>query len=277
MKSQIDIYKDTLLNAGFEEATMRPYRFWKHLTPKTAFVINLKELENGVGILYGVMSTAPYYDEGSRDFLKRIGASDDDCNLRFYSEIKSPSDEATVKNTVSDLYKEYKDIDKDTLLEHVKERRKQFTSQITDYLKPLGFRKRSNQWNKKINDDMILQICLDKVPYMDVYSFEVFAFLESRKNSYRCYGCQHIEIVQPTVVFDFKDYAYSGPGCAFDLQLLPKEILIDNLHRIYEQYALPFIENSLQYLGEQPFVQAGCHCPRNLCENCWIQKNTWGK
>lgn len=112
-----------LLEHGFTEATQNPFHFWKILTEKTAFVINIKDLPQGKGIVYGVISTAVFWSDGDWDYFKKRGRSDDDINLRFYLEIHTENDAVTAGDTIGALYQEYLHINKDTMLANVKELR----------------------------------------------------------------------------------------------------------------------------------------------------------
>ena len=198
---QLDCYKKELLDYGFKEATSRPLHFYKELTEKTAFIVNLKAIPVGVGIVYGVASTAVLWTEGDWDYFRQQGRSDDDINLRFYSEINSQEDEARMGNAIADLYQTYLHRDKDELLADVKEKRKQFIQEITNVLKPLGFRKKGNQWRRKISDDIMLQFWADKSPYADLYYFEVGVYSMIPPGGMLCYG-KRMDI-KKTDIFDW--------------------------------------------------------------------------
>ena len=132
----LEEYRDILLENGFEEASKNPYHFWKILTEKTAYIINLKQLKDGIGIVYGVMSTAVFWNEADWKFQHEFGRRDSECNLRHYIEITSKDDEKKADIVIRKLYEEYRLIDKDTLLNTVKDLRKQFIQEITNILKP---------------------------------------------------------------------------------------------------------------------------------------------
>ncbi len=260
----ISKYKNLLLENNFEEATRVPLHFWKKLTDKTAFVVNLKELQFGVGIVYGVMSTAILWTAEAWDYFKQHGCSDDDCNLRFYLEICSHADEITASNTIGELYRNYLHTDKDTLLAEVKERRKLFLQQITDVLKPLSFQKKGNRWRKHISEDIDIQFWADKSPYSDLYYFQVDI------GGGWCYSERLI--TTETDFFDFKNY--SEPDKRFDWQLQSAENLQAIVQRAYEEKMKPFLENELTEMGRQPFVWERCRCDRTKCPDCWVQRNS---
>lgn len=267
----IDIYKQQLLKSGFTEASLQAFHFWKILTEKTAFIVNLKVLPEGVGIVYGVISTAVFWTEGDWDYFKQVGCSDDGCNLRFYVEILSGDDQTEANHKIKKLYEEYLHIHKDTLLATVKENRKRFIQQITDVLKPLGFRKKGNQWHKPLSDDIMLQFWADKDPYSDLYYFEVDIYSTNPPGGAWCY---HKRLdTKGTDVFDWKDY--SEPHRRFDWQLQSAEELIEIVKRAYEEDMRPIIETDLIELGKQSFVWQRCICRRKHCPNCWVEKNIW--
>lgn len=260
-------YRIRLLEHGFDEATQNPFHFWKKLTEKTAFIINLKELQQSVGIVYGVISTAVFWTEGDWDYFKQYGRSDADCNLRFYLEVSSKSDEITVADTIGVLYQEYLYTDKDTLLARVKELRKQFILQITNVFKPLGFRKKGNQWRIKLSDDIMLQFWADKDPYSDLYYFEVDIYSLVTSGGAWCYS-KRLD-TQGTEVFDWKNY--SEPHRRFDWQLQSTDDLLEIVNRAYEQEMKPFLEKNLTEMGRLPYVREWCICPRTRCANCWVE------
>lgn len=271
MSVSIDTCKQQLFDAGFAEATKRPMHFWKSLTEKTAFIVNLKELSAGVGIVYGVISTAVFWTEGDWDYFRQFGRSDDSCNLRFYIEIKSVDGEAKARTEICELYEEYLHIDKDTLLATVKERRKQFIQQITDVLKPLGFRKKGNQWRKPLSENIMLQFWADKDPYSDLYYFEVDIYALNPPGGVWCYS-RRLD-AKETDIFDWK--GYSEPHRRFDWQLQSTEDLLEIVNRAYEQELSPFLRNGIEEMGKQPFVWHNCICNRKRCADCWVEKNLW--
>ena len=267
----MEAYRNLLLEKGFAEATQNPLHFWKTLTDKTAFIVNLKELPQGTGIVYGVISTAVFWTQGEWDHFKQFGTYDDECNLRFYLEILTEDDAAAAARTIGGLYQEYLQIDKDTMLATVKELRKQFLLQITNVLKPLGFRKKGNQWRKKLSDEIEIQFWADKDPYSDLYYFEVDIYSLLPPGGVWCYT-KRLD-ANGTDVFDWKQY--SEPHRRFDWQLQSAEDLLEIVRRAYEQELKPFLEHSLLEMGKQPFVWERCICQRTRCENCWVEKNYW--
>lgn len=267
----IEKYREKLLKHGFEEATDNAYHFWKILTDKTAFIINLKKPEYGVGIVYGVRSTAVFWNNAEWEAYRRLGTNDDDCNLRYYLDITAIEDEQVAEEKIHKLYKKYQTIDKDTLLNTVKDLRKQFIQEITNILKPLGFRKKGNQWNKHLSENVVLQFAADKCPYTDLYYFEVNIFSLQSSRGLWCYT-KRLEAIG-TDIFDWK--MYSEPECRFDWQLQSLDDLRNIVKCSYEKELLPLINTDLVELGMQPFVWKHCICPRDCCEDCWIHKNLW--
>ncbi len=264
-------YREMLLEHGFTEATQNPFHFWKILTEKTAFIINLKKLLQGKGIVYGVISTAVFWSDGDWDYFKQRGQSDADINLRFYLEIHTENDAVVAGDTIGALYQEYLHVNKDTMLANVKELRKQFILQITNVLKPLGFRKKGNQWRRKLSDDIMLQFWADKDPYSDLYYFEVDIYSLVPPGGVWCYS-KRLD-AKGTGIFDWKNY--SEPHRRFDWQLQSTEELLEIVKRAYEQDLKPFLENDLMEMGKQRFVWNRCFCQRTRCENCWVEKNLW--
>lgn len=270
-REKMERFRAQLLEAGFTEATQNALHFWKNLTEKTAFIVNLKTVPAGVGVVYGVMSTAILWTAGDWDFFKQHGSSDDDCNLRFYQQICSETDEAEACSVIGSLYEQYRHTDKDTLLAVVKERRKQFIQQITNVLKPLGFRKKGNQWRKPLSENIMLQFWADKSPYADLYYFEVDIYAQNPPGGVWCYT-KRLD-TKGTDIFDRK--GYSEPHRRFDWQLQSTEDLLEIVKRAYEEELRPLLETDLTELGKQPFVWQGCICQRKHCPTCWVEKNLW--
>lgn len=221
--------------------------------------------------MYGVISTAVFWSDGDWDYFKKRGRSDDDINLRFYLEIQTENDAVAAGDTIGALYQEYLHINKDTMLANVKELRKQFILQITNVLKPLGFRKKGNQWRRKLSDDIMLQFWADKDPYSDLYYFEVDIYSLVPPGGVWCYS-KRLD-TKGTDIFDWKNY--SEPYRRFDWQLQSAEDLLEIVKRAYEQDLKPFLENDLMEMGKQRFVWNRCFCQRTRCENCWVEKNLW--
>ncbi len=267
----IERYREILLRHGYEEAFDNPHHFWKSLTEKTAFIINLKKLEYGVGVVYGVRSTAVFWNDAEWDVHRKYGTNDDECNLRYYLEIVTVDDEHVAEGEIHKLYEKYQTVDKDTLMNIVKDLRKQFIQEITNILKPLGFRKKGNQWRKHLSENVVLQFWADKCPYTDLYYFEVDIFsLESSRGLW-CYT-KRLKAIG-TDIFDWK--MYTEPECRFDWQLQSIDDLRSIVNCSYEKDLLPLINTDLYELGSQSFVWEHCICPRDCCETCWVQKNLW--
>ena len=102
----IEQYRQALLAQGFEEAYEMPLRFWKVLTDKTAFIVNLRDLPDGVGVVYGVISTAVFWTEDDWDYFRKVGQEDDFINLRCGLEIREEANEAAARSAITELYRE---------------------------------------------------------------------------------------------------------------------------------------------------------------------------
>ncbi len=266
----IEKYRDILLKNGYDEALINQYHFWKVLTDKTAFIVNLKKLENGVGVVYGVCSTAVLWSDGDWEWHRKLGTADNDCNLRYYVEITNVEQELSAEAEISRLYNEFRAIEKDALLNIVKDLRKQFIQEITNILKPLGFRKRGNQWRTPLTENLVLQFWADRCPYTDLYYFQVDIFpLVSSKGW--CYS-KRLKAIG-TDIFDWKKH--TQPECRFDWQLQSANELKNLIAHLYQTELLPLINTDITELGKQTFIWKCCTCSRNRCETCWVEKNFW--
>ena len=118
-----------LLN--IKEATKNPNHFYRKATEKTAFIVNLKYLTDGIGIVYGFCSTASLRDQYAEAFLGEYGKNDDECNLRFFVKIDAEISDSEAKKMIDACYRTYALTEKDIILEIVKEKRKAFVTNVT--------------------------------------------------------------------------------------------------------------------------------------------------
>lgn len=265
------MYRQQLLDAGFQEAVCAPFCFFRMDTALTAFFVNLKELEDRVCVFYGFASTAFTRMAGCENSLIERGIWEQDNCLRFYAEIRTEADAVQLRTEAEARYRMYAGTCKEALVKLLQDRRKAFLKQIQDKLKPLGFRKKGNQWRKPLAENVFLQFWADKNPYADLYYFEVDIYCTASTRGLWCYTERlHNLSVDP---FTRKGRVLDSDD--FDWQLQSPEALEAILERALEQYLLPIMRMSLSELGQQRFIWNGCICPRDCCESCWVQKNLW--
>ena len=132
-------FKKALLKAGFKEAAHdhRQFHFYRYTTQKSAFVINLKAVDNYIRIIYGFTTIS------EEDHFKNYGASEDDIKLRFKAAISNKGDEAAAKAAIENIYDTYSGYSKDEILAQKKQLQNEFLQKIAKRLKPLGFKKKS--------------------------------------------------------------------------------------------------------------------------------------
>lgn len=224
-------YREMLLCKGFEETVLQPYHFWKIVTDKTAFIVNLKDLTDGVGVVYGIYSTAALWNKREWEYHWLMGTHDHDCHLRFYSVICSDEEESDVLRQISEMYESYSQWDKDAILVFVKEKRKEFMKQITSVLNPLGFKKRGNEWYRKQEDGGVRHFWADKSPYTDMYGFCTACSYPSQPERTQEYRLICMEPPRSSV-WDSKSYA----SHLFDWQLHTKEDLMEILDRFIREH-----------------------------------------
>ncbi len=234
-------YKRTLLDANFKEATKNPNDFYRKATEKTAFIVNLKYLTDGIGIVYGFCSTASLRDQYAEAFLAEYGKNDDECNLRFFVKIGAEISDSEAKKMIDVCYRTYALTEKDILLEIVKEKRKAFVTNVTSFLKPLGFRKKGNSWKKSLSTDIGLGLVLDKNPYTDLYYFEVDVSGAS------WYHGRRMIHVRDAAMFDY----IAEPNAQFDWQLQSEKELTAVLEKIYANVFSPLMKAIPPSLGEE--------------------------
>lgn len=177
-------YRTSLLDAGFTEARWpgegknigprNPLRFFRRDTELTAFFVNLEPAGDGLRVFYGFASIASYIRmKNNESALWDMGISEDNAALRFLIPIPSEEAEAAAAEQIAAVFHKYQGTEKDALLTLSKELRKAWLDRITQRLKPLGFRKKGNEWRKVLPSGHTLYFAADKGSYSDGYSFDV--------------------------------------------------------------------------------------------------------
>lgn len=251
-----DVYKKHLHDAGFSEAQLKPYRFFRAETDSTAFIVNLVENECGLDVLYGFCSTA--FMAGDEDFFEKYGKDESDCNLRYCLTIESDSDEEKSKELIEGLYILYRNTEKDELLNIVKERRKAFLHRFTELLKPIGFKKKGNKWTKQFADEYILTFEAQKSAYSDQYYFNISIDRVESANQVGCYN-RRVD---------------TNSECVYNWQLM-SDTQIEDLLTATEEKINAILDTSIEMLGKQKWVWEHCMCSRKHCDVCWVEKNMW--
>lgn len=271
MKEQMESCRRQLIAAGFREATQAPNSFYREDTALTAFFVNLKEQPGHICVYYGFASTAFTRMNCCENSLIEGGIREWDNCLRGYGEIHCESDAPALAEAAGACWRQYAGTEKDALLKRIKDRRKAFLDQITAVLKPLGFRKKGNQWRMALADGVFLQFWADKNPYADLYFFEVDIYSTKSSRGLWCYTHRLRQISQGK----FRVKGKVLPSDEFDWQVQSGAELRRILDRAVTQYLLPIRNTPLLELGGRSWVWEGCMCPRDCCEACWVQKNLW--
>jgi len=177
-------YRSSLLDAGFSEArwpgegknlsAKNPLRFFRRDSELTAFFVNLEPAGDGLRVFYGFASIASFLRmKGNESALWDMGIDEGDAALRFLVPIPSAQAEAAAAEQIAAVYGRYRGTEKDALLALSKELRKAWLDRITQRLKPLGFRKRGNEWRRVLPSGHTLYFTADKGSYGDGYNFDV--------------------------------------------------------------------------------------------------------
>lgn len=253
---QLKSYKVQLMKAGFSEANRRPYRFFRQETKQTAFVVNLTETKGGVGVLYGFCSTA--FMAGDDEFFNNYGKDESDCNLRYYVVIEDNADELHARELIEGLYILYRNVEKDELLNVVKERRKQFLQKFNIAIKPLGFKKKGNKWTKLLASGYSLTFEAQKSAYSDQYYFNISIDSTKANSTFGCYYSR--------VVTDTKDI--------YNWQLM-SDLEIEELLKKTDNILNAISNTELSVLGKYEWIWKNCACNRKRCDFCWVEKNLW--
>ncbi len=256
----LERYRAELLSSGLQEAALSPFHFYRPATELTAFVVNLKGSEYGITITYGYASTAFIRMKGSEDSLLRFGVSSEDVTLRQMYLLCDEAEESIARQQIQELYLRCQHTPKEELLALAKEKRKAFLGQIATALKPMGFRKKGNTWRRDLTQELYLMLNLQKSAFSDTYYYNVYI----GKNGTLHYGDCYYDRVAPQGM------------CPMDWQALSPE----EFARFLEGTLLPalreILDTPLEALGRRPHIQKSCSCQRNLCPNCWVEKNLWG-
>ncbi len=164
--------RDAILNANFREAEweFRQFSFYRCTLEKVAFIVNLKDYGDHIGVTYGFTSVA------DQDRLKHYGEDNDNIKLRFSSVIKTEHDRISVASQVKNIYDTYLDKSKDEILSLNKERQKQFLQKIAEKLKSLDFKKKGTKWTRLLDNDFCLEFETQKSQWSDVYYFNVCVY-----------------------------------------------------------------------------------------------------
>lgn len=271
MEHMAEEFRQELLEKGFQEATEVPWNFYRADTELTAFFVNLKILDDHICAFYGFGSTAFTRMAGCENSLIERGIWEMDSCLRFYGEIHSEADARQLREAVCARFRQYRGMDKEALMKRIKALRKEFIDYIGAVMKPLGFRKKSNQWRKPLGENIVLQFRVDKSSFADVYRFEVDIFSLVSRRGLWCWTDRLRKI--SVEKFLVKGKILDSAEC--DWQIHSREALDAVLDRVVNGYLLPIQSMPLSQLGAQPQMWKHCICPRDCCESCWIQKNLW--
>lgn len=172
-------YRSELTRAGFSEAAWpaegknlsakNPLRFYRQDTELTAFFVNLEPAGDSIRIFYGFASTAFTRVRSNENVLTEMGIDESGNTLRFLLSSEAPD----APEQIASVFSQYQGTGKDALLGIIKERRKAWLARITAVLKPLGFKKKGNEWSKVLPSGHTLYFGAEKSSYSDSYNFDI--------------------------------------------------------------------------------------------------------
>ncbi len=224
----VHMYRQSLIENGFTEASANANHFFKALMPDVAFVVNLSHNDawGCCTVTYGCASTAFTKMANNRSALTTYGVNSSEITIRDYCVIAEGESTAQIENEIRNMYIRFAKTDKDTLLQAASDLRKTFISKFSVPLKPLGLRKKGNVWalpsGRRIFD-------IQKSMYSDRYYFNLYADL-------KC----------PNVYPGAKRLIIPGYAEPYDWQLLSEKVLDD------------FIENCVVKSIVQLLASNGC-------------------
>jgi hypothetical protein len=181
-------------------------------------------------------------------------------NIRRCFKIKSEADEAEAAARIKAFFEAHGSLTKEDILAKSKELRKEFMKIITDKLKPLGFKKKSNHWKKPLENNFYIEFYADKSQYSDLYRFYIHIFRESILHY--CY--ENVPEYNEDCVLD---------GTYFNWQLTSREAFA----RMLDESALPIIEHILatpqaEWANDESISSCFSLCDRTKCEDCPFKK-----
>ena len=244
----LDILASMLGEAGFCRSKVFEHRFFRQITELTALIVNLRKVDDGVQIVYGVSSTAFTKMAGSENALIDCGVDDSDCTLREKAVIQDINCKDAAGCIVKAFFDTYMHLEKDALLDAAKEKRKQFINRIAVRLKPLGFKKKGNKWYRRIGDTFELTFEAQKSGFSDEYYFNVV--LRSDMNT-RIFPCYYERVM-------FNDEAM------FDWQLLSDHEITALIDAAVNDHLMPLINSDeiklIETSRSKRFYAAGGDC-----------------
>ena len=246
--------REAILKANFQEAEweFRQFSFYRCTLEKVAFIVNLKDYGDNIGVTYGFTSIV------DQDYLRSYGEDNSNIKIRFHSVIKTDEDKIAVASEVKRVYDTYLNRSKDEILSLKKERQKQFLQKIAEKLKPLGFKKKGAKWTRFLDSDFCLEFEAQKSQWSDEYYFNVSVYHKDVQFPH-CYGTR---------------LNTNGKGI-YNWQLMTDEELNCLLDEAIQNILIPIINTPLAELGTRKKIWQDCACPRNKCNTCWVQKNLW--
>ena len=266
IQAKMKQYRVELLAFDMKEPTNREssssflhWYFYKPMTELTAFIVNMQGTECGVKVTYGYASTAFIRMAGDENALVERGVSDEDITIREKVIISNEADEATAKIKIAEMYAAYRHTPKDDLMIFAKEKRKAFIQQIHAKLKPLGLKKKANTWTYALDDTYYLMFNAQKSAFSDEYYFNLYI----GKNGTNFYGDCYETRIAPAGMSPMDWQAL----CEEEFDFFLDKSVVPELEKI--------INTPLTELGQISTYWSSCHCNRQKCESCWMQKNLW--
>ncbi len=256
----IDDLRPALLSAGFHEAARRPGHFYRPDTEWTAFALHMKETPEGLSIEYGWASTAFVRMDGP-DALPQWGCLD--INLHEHLCIPADADAEASAAPIRALYAAHRGTEKDALLTIVRkqraDRKKAIVARIDAQMKPLGLRRRGARWELPLTGGFCLCLALTCSSWAEEYGLEL-DIARADAPIKCCYACE---------------FHLPGRGNhRFDWQTTPADLadgyIRDAVGRVRDLLNAPLAE-----LGRDPSIWMHCHCTRQKCATCWVEKNVW--
>lgn len=263
-KTDMHQYRKELLENNFiepelQDLSSKHWLFFRPATRLTAFIVNLKQSNKGIEVIYGYGSTAFTLMNCCENSLNESGIDDDDITIRKKVLILPEDQTHAAANCISEMYQAYRYIEKDELLKIARQQRKEFINKIAVRLKPLGFKKKKNSWKKFLNDEFYIMFEAQKSSFSDEYYFNIFIDTDKQEFGRECFYCR----------------VFPEELCPLDWQLYPHDKFISFLEDNVIALLSHIINTPLAELGKEKMIWEGCNCERDICNVCWVEKNLW--
>ncbi len=176
--TRLDPYITTLQASGFSAAERTPTHFYRLTADHTALIVNLTDRSDEYGeaveITYGVTTIGMAADFEA--YFTQHGEDNDTCKLRHALYITDADSAAEAEAAIRTAFAAYAPLDRETVRTMAKARQKAFIDRFHATLKPLGYKKKANRWQKTLPNGWTVAFDAQKSAYSDQFYFNYAAY-----------------------------------------------------------------------------------------------------